>query len=152
MEAAGEAGRDDPELLAQAAKLLGELRFGVGLGHSLGEASIENVEISGEGKVFGGTIEKASQEANLVGLRPYTVELEGRCLGVAGVVGVVVCGGFCFGDEIRVRVRVRARSGGGGVRGFAFDGEFASRGFEREVRGWELGLGWGWGGVHDEWV
>lgn len=104
------------------------------------------MEISGEGKALGRTIEKASEETNLVGLRPYAVELEGRCPNVGGVVGFVARGGLCLGDEIWARVRARSGEGRGRM-GFTFNGELASRGFEREARGWGSGSGsgWGWG-------
>lgn len=80
IEAAGEAGGDDAELLLEAAELLGKLRFGVRLGHGLGEAIEEEIEVAREGEAVSGGVEEALQEAELVGFRPDPVEFEGRGL------------------------------------------------------------------------
>lgn len=146
MKATGNAGGDHPELLAEATELLGELGAGVGLGHGAGESGVEEVEVSGEGEAVGGAIKEALEEADLVGLGPYAVELERRRLpGVSAVAvfvgdissGITVAVGRDGGFRVRVRVRVR-------VRIFPFDGELARGGLNGKVR---LGIG-DWGGVH----
>lgn len=70
----------DPELLAEAAELLGELGAGVGLRHGVGEAVVEDVEIAGEDEALRPAPEKALEEPDLVGLRPDSMEFEGRGL------------------------------------------------------------------------
>lgn len=110
VHALGEAGRDDPELLPEAAELLGELRFGVGLRHGVGEAGVEDGQVPREGQILGGAIQEALQEPDLVGLGPYPVELEGRRGGGDRVgVGIRV-GGFALDGELG-----RGRVGVGGM-------------------------------------
>ena len=141
VEAAGESGGNDAELLSEAAELLGELGFGVRLRHGIGELVEEEVEVFGEGETLGIAVEEALEESDFVGLGPYSVEFEwrrfggGSCCNCGGGGAFVVEWGFEFGGE-EIRVRVRGR----GVRvvvvgGFAFDGEFARRGFGGERRG-----------------
>lgn len=77
VEAAGEAGGEGVELLAEAAELLGELGLGVGVGGGGGEAVVEAGEVAGEGEAVGGGVEEALQQAGLVRLRPDALELEG---------------------------------------------------------------------------
>lgn len=86
-EAASEAGRDDSELFPEAAELLGELGFGVGVRDGGGEAAVEEAEVFGEGEAtMGGAVEEALEEEKLVGLGPDSVVLKrGRSGGAEGL-------------------------------------------------------------------
>lgn len=89
------------------------------------------MEVFGEGETLGIAAEEALEKSDFVGLGPYSVEFEWRRFGGGGG-DFVVSWGFEFGEE---EIRVRGR----GVRvmvvgGFAFDGEFARRGFDGERR------------------
>jgi hypothetical protein len=72
------------ELVLEAAELLRELGVGVGLGHGLGEVVVEDVEVPREDEALRAAVEEALQEAELVGLGPDALELEGRLLLVGG--------------------------------------------------------------------
>ena len=80
VEAPGDARGDAAVLVLEAAELLGELGAGVGLGHGLGEAVVEDVEVAREDEALRAAAEEALQEAELVGLGPDPLELEGRLL------------------------------------------------------------------------
>lgn len=87
--ALGQASGDYPELLTETAELLGELGLGVGLRHSAGESSVENVEVPRKGEALGAAIEKALEEPDLVGFGPYPMKLEGRRGGFLAVTSAV---------------------------------------------------------------
>lgn len=97
VEAAGDARGLDAELLAEASELVGELGFGVRMGHGVRETGVEDGKVTREGEALGGAVEEASEEADLVGLSPYAVELERRRSGgeaeAIGGDGIVVVGG-----------------------------------------------------------
>lgn len=107
VDAAGDARGQDAELLAEASELVGELGFGVRMGHGVGETGVEDGKVTREGEALGGAVEEASEEADLVGLSPYAVELERRRSGgeaeaeAIGGDGIVVVGGGGGGEGWR---------------------------------------------------
>lgn len=118
VEAPCDAGGHAAELVLEAAELLGELGAGVGRGHGLGEAVVEDVEVPREDEPLRAAAEEALQEAELVGLGPNPLELERRRRLLRLLLGGGVGGGRVGGG------------GGGGARrrGAALDGELAGGG------------------------
>lgn len=104
VEAPCDAGGHAAELVLEAAELLGELGAGVGRGHGLGEAVVEDVEVPREDEPLRAAAEEALQEAELVGLGPNPLELERRRRLLRLLLGGGVGGG---------------RVGGGGEEGAA---------------------------------
>jgi hypothetical protein len=111
------------ELVLEAAELLRELSAGVGLGHGLREAVVEDIEVAREDEALRAAAEEALQEAELVGLGPDALELEGRLLLVGSAAAR-------RGRAERVRGGRGGRGRGRGrrPRGAALDGELARGG------------------------
>lgn len=98
------------------------------MGRRSGECGVEEVEVFRDGEI-GRRIEEVLEEPDLVGLRPYPVELERRLASISASAAVE------FWCEVRVRVRVR-------VGDFAFDGKFGFEGEGLRVRAWGGGHGY----------
>lgn len=96
------------------------------MGRRSGECGVEEVEVFRDGEI-GRRIEEVLEEPDLVGLRPYPVELERRLASISASAAVE------FWCEVRVRVR---------VGDFAFDGKFGFEGEGLRVRAWGGGHGY----------
>jgi hypothetical protein len=112
------------ELVLEAAELLRELGAGVGLGHGLGEAVVEDVEVVREDAALRAAAEEALQEAELVRLGPDALELEGRLL----LVGSAASAGRGHAERVRGGRGGRGRGRGRRPQGAALDGELARGG------------------------
>jgi hypothetical protein len=110
------------ELVLEAAELLRELSAGVGLGHGLREAVVEDIEVAREDEALRAAAEEALQEAELVGLGPDALELEGRLL----LVGSAAAAGRA--ERVGGGRGRRGRGRGRRPRGAPLDGELARGG------------------------